>query len=233
MTDHSTYSEQWFDTFAAPVPDERIVADCDALARLFPVDRFPRLLELGCGLGRHAHDLTARGYRVTAIEQNATSVESAKLQTSPADIRHMDMRSLSDMTERFDGAYLLWHSFGYFDDATNANVAAALCDRLTAHARLVVDLYNPPWAESHQGTQQRGDVVTFQSVDAKRQHVEIRYPNGEVDAVGWALYSPHDFEALMAPYGFALTRVGVWWDFDRAPTSDDARFQLVLDRGPS
>ena len=44
------YSTAWFTTFAASIPERVTEMEADAIASFAPPARFPRLLDLGCGL---------------------------------------------------------------------------------------------------------------------------------------------------------------------------------------
>ena len=83
-----------------------------------------RILDLGCGKGRHSLDLARRGYTVVGIDSSALYLKEArrlsrKLKNPPefvlGDIR--DLRSHFEAAS-FDGVINLWNSFGYFATRT-------------------------------------------------------------------------------------------------------------------
>jgi 2-polyprenyl-3-methyl-5-hydroxy-6-metoxy-1,4-benzoquinol methylase len=91
------YSSEWFETFAATVPAELTAADVDGIAAIVPVDRYPRLLDVGCGIGRVAAPLAARGYVVTGIDVNVDALTRAA-RSAPA-------RGMSRSTSGTSGAF--------------------------------------------------------------------------------------------------------------------------------
>jgi SAM-dependent methyltransferase len=115
----------------------------DALiARLRP-QAGERMLDLGCGAGRHARRLAARGFRVTGLDLSAGSIAAAKrFERQNLHFRRHDMRRPFGRRV-FDCVFNLFTSFGYFDTAEEhaavvRNVAAAL----KPGGRLVLDYLN-------------------------------------------------------------------------------------------
>ena len=83
-----------------------------------------RLLDVPCGLGRHAIELADRGFRVTGVDVSADCLvrgrKSAASRNVAVDWVQSEMREFP-MGEPFDGAICLGNSLGYFDrDGTEA-----------------------------------------------------------------------------------------------------------------
>lgn len=106
-----------------------------------------RLLDVPCGNGRVALELAARGHHVTGIDLSESAIQDAEhaaaargdLRGSAA-FRTGDMRDLP-WEAHFDGAYCLWESFGYFDDAGNRAFLAAVARALKPGAKLLFDTH--------------------------------------------------------------------------------------------
>src|SRR3954471_1822980 len=78
---------EWYETFFGPlalefwdkaVPPSATAEEVDFLVRNLAVEPPARLLDLPCGLGRHALLLAGRGYRVTGIDIAQEAIESAR-----------------------------------------------------------------------------------------------------------------------------------------------------------
>ncbi|MFW6201016.1 MAG: class I SAM-dependent methyltransferase, partial [Gemmatimonadota bacterium] len=72
----NTYSARWFDTFLAPVPEERTRAEIAFLRRHLPPERYGSILDVACGPGRHALALAEAGYAVTGVDVDRPSLET-------------------------------------------------------------------------------------------------------------------------------------------------------------
>src|SRR5215468_1634363 len=75
------YSAEWFETFAATVPTAFVAADLDGITDMLPPERYTRILDVGCGIGRIAGALSSRGYAVTGLD---ISVEALLLASQHA-----------------------------------------------------------------------------------------------------------------------------------------------------
>ena len=104
-----------------------------------------RVLDVGCGYGRHAIELVQRSLAVTGLDLSLPllirAAEEAQRRELTVDFVHGDMRQMA-FDRQFDGAYCMLTSFGYFDDESNAKVAEALSRALKPGARLLLDVVN-------------------------------------------------------------------------------------------
>ena len=107
-----------FDTFLVPIPATQTAREIEFLARQLPQPRYQTLLDLCCGLGRHARGLSARGYTVTGVDSNRYALDGARKSDSLTQYVSDDMRGLESFHD-LDGVQLLWQSFGNFDSMTN------------------------------------------------------------------------------------------------------------------
>jgi SAM-dependent methyltransferase len=86
------------------------------------------LLDLACGTGRHAVELTRRGWAVTGVDYGADLLERARANAEAAgvDLRlyEQDMRALDLGDERFAAVTCLFDSIGY--PQSDEGVVAAL-----------------------------------------------------------------------------------------------------------
>src|SRR5262245_20845993 len=101
-----------------------------------------RLLDVPCGGGRHSLALVRLGYEMTGVDLSAEFLDAARSQPSvgPGSVawEHREMRDLP-WPEQFDGAFCFGNSFGYLDDAGNAEFLKAVAGALKPGARFVLD----------------------------------------------------------------------------------------------
>lgn len=115
------------------------VAEVDFLLELFQLPPASTILDIGCGVGRHAIELAKRGYKVTGVDISAGMLAQARKNAKAASVEvewvHSDA-TLFRANKTFDAVICLCEgAFGLFnlgDDpeahsqAILANVSAAL-----------------------------------------------------------------------------------------------------------
>jgi len=104
-----------------------------------------QVLDVGCGYGRHAMELAARGYHVVGLDSSLPlllrGADEAQRRGLTINFVHGDMRDMA-FDSQFDGAFCLFSTFGYFDDETNKKTAANICRALKPGARCVFEILN-------------------------------------------------------------------------------------------
>jgi SAM-dependent methyltransferase len=104
-----------------------------------------QLLDLGCGYGRHAMELAARGFHLVGLDLSLPlllrGADEAQRRGLSINFVHADMREL-DFDAQFDGVYCLFSTFGFFDDETNKKTATAVARALTPGGRFVIEVLN-------------------------------------------------------------------------------------------
>jgi SAM-dependent methyltransferase len=145
--------EDWFGSEAYTLVyqhrDEDEAADLIDLLEeaVDPADE-ARILDMGCGRGRHARLLARRGYDVVGVDLSPRAVAEARAQ---ADDEGLDVTfQTGDMRDPvcsacFDGVTNLFTAFGYFEaDADNKQALAAMTQALRPGGWFVQDFLNAP-----------------------------------------------------------------------------------------
>lgn len=150
----SEWFQSWFESpyyrrLYAHRSDAEAAGFIDTLVRRLDPSADARVLDLGCGTGRHARHLASMGYDITGLDLSATSIAAARRAEGPRlRFRRQDMR-LPFGSQAFDYVFNFFTSFGYFDarrdhDAVARNIATALKD----DGRLVLDYLNVRHADA-------------------------------------------------------------------------------------
>lgn len=120
------------------------------LVRELALDRPMDILDLACGIGRHAIRLAELGHRVTGVDRSAAFLRLAragarKRGVGPssgrrgfAAFRRLDMRRLA-WKARFDRVLLIYTSFGYFSDRQNERILRRMALALLPGGLLCLD----------------------------------------------------------------------------------------------
>lgn len=230
------YSARWFATFLDGLPPARTEAEVAFLRRQLPLDRYPRVLDLACGPGRHARPLAEAGYDVTGVDVDRRAVEEARRLAGPgARFVEADMRNLAGLGDDFDAAVCMWQSFGHFDAAGNRAALREVRHRLRPGGRLVLDVYDRRFFAPRQGTRTTerdgAGIEERKALRDGRLRVELRYgDSGATDRFEWQVYTPDELAEVAATAG--LRAVLRCRDFDESRAADGAspRMQLVFER---
>lgn len=203
------------------------------------------VLDVPCGIGRHAAELAARDIDVHGVDLSPEYVDSAIERAADRGVADAtrffvgDMRELSAVDGLDEGGYDLvlncWTSFGYFDDATNEAVAEALYRRVGADGALVLELTNKTGVLANfcsSTVAEHGDTLHLErrsyEPETGRMESEItilREDEANYERVGemtWdlRLYGPAELRRLLERAGFETIRCYAGLDGDSLdPTS--------------
>lgn len=224
------FSEAWYETFgrASGEQTEREVA--------FLLDVLPpppaSVLDVPCGFGRHALALASRGYRATGVEKNEAVASEAR--RASLEVHVLDVRALRELPGSFDAVICMWASFGWFDDATNADVLAQMAKKTRPGGVVVLDVYDPEWFRTHQGPHaiDRGGrrAHEHKRVVGNRLHTTLDYGDDSRDVFEWRLYEPDELRALAAEHRLETEIACADFEPAAVPIGETARMQLVFRR---
>lgn len=191
-----------------------------------------RVLDLGCGFGRHTLAMREQGLEAFGLDLSSELL--ARSRDLPdaggiagrlvrADARHLPFRAAS-----LDSVTVLFSSFGYFGEQGDRGMLAETARVLRPGGLLVLDLMNakrvraelvPLSRREQEGLElfeRRALVDGGRSVE---KEVRLRMPGGEERS--WTervrLYEPAELAELLAATGLELVRST--GDFDGSPTS--------------
>lgn len=198
-----------------------------------------RVLDVGCGPGRHAHALAARGIEVVGVDISQRFVDLAARDAPPgATFRRVDARALDDDGE-FDAAISLCQgAFGLAGGPGapldgDGDVLAGIARALRPGGRAAVSAFSAyfqvRWLEDHDSFDADAGV--------NHERTEVRDETGAaVPADLWTTcFTPRELRLLAAASG--LTVEAIWsvtpGAYARAvPTIDTPEFLLVARRAP-
>lgn len=139
------FTGPWLDAQRQLKTSEQTRAEADFIERKLRLTRPARVLDVPCGVGRHAIDLAKRGYQVKGIDLTAAFVDDARHEAYRQGLTNVewacqDMRAINEH-EAFDGIYCFWGSFGYLDDQGNADFLQSVARSLKPGARFLLDTH--------------------------------------------------------------------------------------------
>lgn len=146
--DEPAWFEEWFDTPYYHIlynhrDYEEAALFIDRITLFLQLPLKARVLDLGCGKGRHARHLHAKGFRVTGIDLSEHNIAACLELAEPGlEFYVHDMRRLFRINY-FDAVMNLFTSFGYFDQPHQNELAIQAAARsLVKNGTLVIDFLN-------------------------------------------------------------------------------------------
>ena len=236
------FDDDYLKIYRPQLTPERTREEVDFIDSALGLSKGAAVLDLACGIGRHAIGMALRGYRVTGLDFNARYLEIAAQDASRAgatvEWKQGDMRALSFDGE-FSAAYSYFTSFGYYDDAENDAVLGRIARSLALGGRFLLDMANRDWVLTH--PQQRtwnsypNDTLVMEeiSLDLRSSRVTSRQilipPRGGSQVVktfDLRVYTCAELAALMDRHGLEVREV--WGGADRSPYSTESRRLVML-----
>ncbi|HEX6981153.1 MAG TPA: class I SAM-dependent methyltransferase [Balneolaceae bacterium] len=187
--------EEWFDSplyekLYANRDEKEAARLVELLVETLPLDKRSKVLDLGCGRGRHSINLYKKGYKVTGIDLSEQAIETAREKAANQGLDDLtfevrDMRN--PLSETFDAIVNLFTTFGYFrSDEENASVFDSVRKMLKPGGIFVLDFLN---AEKVRNSFQPDDEGEFHGIhyeieryiDDNAIHKEIAFSGDGVD----------------------------------------------------
>jgi SAM-dependent methyltransferase len=120
-------------------------AEAEYISNALALKPGAQVLDVGCGYGRHAMELAARGFHVVGLDLSTQLLvrggEEAARRGLTINFVPGDMREL-DFENQFDGAYCVFSTFGYFDDETNKKTLANIARALKPGGKVLLEILN-------------------------------------------------------------------------------------------
>jgi SAM-dependent methyltransferase len=179
------------------------------------------ILDVACGYGRHAIELSQRGLRVTGLDLSLPllirAADESQRRALSVNFVHADMREMA-FDGQFDGAYCVLSSFGYFDEDTNLKVATSICRALKPGGRFLLDTLNRDYIVSDLPTRVwwEGDgCVVLEEVDFNfhtsrviiRRSVVFQDGRQMEQDISIRAYSLHELGKMLRQAGFRVLDV--------------------------
>jgi SAM-dependent methyltransferase len=146
-------ARQWWERFFSddylmtvlPPTSAQIAKQIDFVEASLALQKGQSVLDVGCGLGLHAIELTRRGYLTVGLDLSLAMItraaEMAQEQNLKLSFVHADIREM-EFDGAFDAAICMGTTFGFFDDDANRDVLARLHQALKPGGRLMLDVVN-------------------------------------------------------------------------------------------
>ena len=239
--------EDFWETIAPiifqPCHFETAAGEVSGILELVKPEPGARVLDLGCGTGRHSTELAKRGFRVVGVDRNESYIERAGRMSREAGVEveyvRADMREFCCPGE-FDLILNLFTAFGYFEDMSDdRRVADCMAESLapggavvmatTGLEILVRDFRERDWQELDDGTllleERRIEdgwrrVVPRWIMIRGTERYETEFPHHP--------YSAFELRTLLESSGFARTQA--YGGLDGSKYDESAKWLVAVGR---
>lgn len=143
--------KRWYEDFFGPDYLIRYVhpeteTQVEAIEKVLHLRKGGRILDVGCGAGRHTIGLAKRGYRVTGLDLSKALLAEARKAARAAGVRPTfvqgDMRHMQ-YANAFEAAISMFTSFGYFDEPSeDRQVLRRIARALRPRGKFLMELFN-------------------------------------------------------------------------------------------
>lgn len=232
--------QHWFEPIAAHLGKAYLrysftkgtVQEVDHIVRVLQLRPGMRVLDVGCGPGRHAHELARRGIVVHGIDISARFIEIAgEAPPDGATFERLDARELPFRAE-FDAVICLCQgAFGLMTaDGDDTRVIEQVALAVRPGGRLALSAFNAYFAVKYHDS-----AVFDAATGVSHERTEVRDESGTATEVDlWTgCYTPRELRLLMDRHGFQVDSIasvepGAYGD--DAPTTESPELLLVATR---
>ncbi|MFW9943972.1 MAG: class I SAM-dependent methyltransferase [Candidatus Sifarchaeia archaeon] len=220
---------------------KRAVVQVDSLTSLLKIQPDDRILDLGCGVGRHSLEFARRGHKVVGVDRTRSYLERARASAADEnlDVEFVleDMRSFRREAS-FDVTLSMFTSFGYFEDPEDQmgvlkNIYFSLRPggRFVYHSfgkEVLARIFNPrDWQEHKEGfvLYDRKAINDWSMMHNKWHFIDREGKIHTWEFQHW-IYSAVEFKSMLMSAGFSKAQV--YGNLDGSPYDNEAASTIAV-----
>jgi SAM-dependent methyltransferase len=235
--------EDYLHFYGSLLTEERTSAELDFLTKHLELSKPLRILDLGCGFGRHANLLARQGHEVVGVDCTPGFLERASKQAESLGVQvtytRGDMRDIHFRGE-FDRVIMMFTVFGYFSDEENQKVLRNVAASLAPGGMLCFDTperdaflkFFLPYIVHENGEDLMIDINRFDNLTGRVYTRRIIIKDGRRSEKPFfvRLYNQSEIRDLLQLAGLQLSRI--YGDLSGHESSYDSRRMIVIAKKP-
>jgi SAM-dependent methyltransferase len=164
-----------------------------------------RVLDIGCGAGRHSLYLQDRGYDVVAIDNSPLAIETS-MRRGVRDARVVSISDIDSSLGTFDTILLLGGNFGLLGNPQRARRLLKRLHRLTASKGRIITASGDP------RTTDDPDHLAYHAANIAKgklpgqMRIRVRYKRYATPWIEFFAVSRQDLEQILEGTGWAVSR---------------------------
>lgn len=218
---------------------ERTEEEIDFILSITGIKPGGRILDIGCGAGRHSIELARLGYDVLGIDPSEVMIAAARERAAGEEVKP-EFRQMSgeelDFHGEFDLSLCLFTTLGQVNDQDdNHQLLDNAARSLRSGGHFIVELQQPGWAESHLKTEERlgeGDSYVDVERNYDQQHKLVTEvftrvsPHGrQAYMLRYRLFNPDEIKQLLRDAGFS--QINIYGGYESIPLVDDCPAMVI------
>lgn len=223
---------------------ERTAMEIDFILSRFRLREGARILDVGCGTGRHSLELAKRGYKVVGIDPSAAMIAAARSKASVNDPIPEFIRARGEdltTTQSFDASICLFTTLGQMaDEQDNHALIKRVYEVLRPGGTFAVEIPNREWVRRNLKTNERfGNETHYTQVtrhyEPEGHFVEevfnVTTPQSEqIYLLRYRIYNQDELLKLLKETGFQIFET--YGGYDGAPLEADSPLMIVFAHNP-
>ncbi len=180
-----------------------------------------KILDIGCGAGRHSLHLQKKGFDVTAIDNSPGAIKVCKLRG----LKQAFVRPIADIdkfkSNSFDTILMFGNNFGLFGDAENARLLLEKMNRITApDAQIIAGTRNPYQTDN-------AEHLQYHKLNRRRGRmggqIRMRVRFGKIvgEWFDYLFVSPEEMEKIIAASD---------WEIKELIESEQAQYFAIINK---